>query len=306
MLKSISSWVSRWFTALIILWAAFNYFAPGFSLSFASNVSYILSLILFGMGLTLSPADFKRIFKRPIPVILGTVAHYVIMPLIAFTLCLVFHLEGDIAAGVILVGSCPSGTASSVMAFLAKGDVALDVSIEALSTLLAPIMLPLLLKLYAGQYVAVSSSTLFWKTLEIVVAPIILGVIVNTFFSKQIEPIKHVMPLISQIAILSIIGVVFAVNRAHLFSAATMIIIPIVMLHNLLGYALGYGFARLIKLDLPQQKAFTFEVGMQDSSLGATLAMKYLVPVAAVPSTFFSIWHNISGSILSSWWARRQ
>ncbi|CAM3187825.1 bile acid:sodium symporter family protein [Lactococcus hircilactis] len=294
--------ISKWFTLLVILWAAFNYFFPKTSLWFAPNVSYLLSVILFRMGLTLTKEDFARIAKQPIAVILGTVAHYVIMPLIAFILVQIFHLTGSAAVGVILVGSCPSGTSSGVMAFLAKGDVALDVSIETLSTLLAPVMIPFLLTVYAGKYVHIPTTDLFISTLEIVVAPIILGVLVHTFLRKPVEKVTPVMPLISQVAILAIIGVVFSANHAHLFTTETAIIIPVVMLHNLSGYGLGYLFSKVIHLNKSQQKAITFEVGMQDSSLGATLAMKYFVPAAAIPSTLFSIWHNISGSVLSSYW----
>lgn len=277
-----------------LLWAAFNYALPTTSSWVIPNTAYLLGLILFGMGLTLTTEDFKRIAKRPIPVVLGTVAHYVIMPGLAWLLCMIFHLKGATAAGVILVGSCPSGTSSSVMAFLSGGDVALDVSIETLSTLLAPLMIPTLLSFLAGQYVSVPAQSLFLSTLRIVVVPIILGVLVHSIFGKKIDAIIKIMPLISQAAILLIVGAVVSANHANIFTAATALVIPVVMLHNLCGYALG--------LEEPQQKAITFEVGMQDSSLGATLAMKYFVPQAAIPSTIFSIWHNISGSILSSWW----
>lgn len=297
-----SSWISKAFTLLVIIWAALNYFAPQISIWFAPDVSYLLSVILFGMGLTLTKEDFIRIGKQPVAVILGTLAHYVIMPFIAFALTQIFHLTGAAAVGVILVGSCPSGTSSGVMAFLAKGDVALDVSIETLSTLLAPMMLPFLLTVYAGKYVDIPTTSLFISTLKIVVVPIILGVLVHTLLRKPVEKVIPAMPFVSQLSILAIIGVVFAANHAQLFTSETAIIIPVVMLHNLLGYLLGYGFSRLIHLNKAQQKAITFEVGMQDSSLGATLALKYFLPTAAIPSTIFSIWHNISGSILSSWW----
>ena len=313
-LVSFSKWLSKWFTVAVILWAAFNYALPATSSWVIPNTAYLLGLILFGMGLTLTTEDFKRIAKRPIPVVLGTVAHYVIMPGLAWLLCMIFHLKGATAAGVILVGSCPSGTSSSVMAFLSGGDVALDVSIETLSTLfaplmiptlstlLAPLMIPTLLSFLAGQYVSVPAQSLFLSTLRIVVVPIILGVLVHSIFGKKIDAIIKIMPLISQSAILLIVGAVVSANHANIFTAATALVIPVVMLHNLCGYALGFGFSKILGLEEPQQKAITFEVGMQDSSLGATLAMKYFVPQAAIPSTIFSIWHNISGSILSSWW----
>ena len=291
-LVSFSKWLSKWFTVAVILWAAFNYALPVTSSWVIPNTAYLLGLILFGMGLTLTTEDFKRIAKRPIPVVLGTVAHYVIMPGLAWLLCMIFHLKGA------TVGSCPSGTSSSVMAFLSGGDVALDVSIETLSTLLAPLMIPTLLSFLAGQYVSVPAQSLFLSTLRIVVVPIILGVLVHSIFGKKIDAIIKIMPLISQAAILLIVGAVVSANHANIFTAATALVIPVVMLHNLCGF----GFSKILGLEEPQQKAITFEVGMRDSSLGATLAMKYFVPQAAIPSTIFSIWHNISGSILSSWW----
>lgn len=299
---SFGRWLSKWFTLFVVLWAVFNYFVPSFSAPVVANTKYLLGVILFGMGLTLTGQDFKRIVEKPIPVLMGTVAHYVIMPSLAWLLCLVFQLKGATAAGVILVGSCPSGTSSSVMAYLAGGDVALDVSIEALSTLLAPVMLPTILYLFAGQYVKVPTQSLFMSTLEIVVLPIVLGVVVHTFFGKRLAPVLDFLPIVSQLAILAIIGAVVSANHANLFTAATAVVIPVVMLHNLLGYTLGYLFSRVLRLHQPQQKALTFEVGMQDSSLGATLALTYFSPAAAIASTLFSIWHNISGSVLSSWW----
>lgn len=277
-LTQFSKKLSKWFTLVVVIWAVFNYFLPTTSRWVIPNTSYLLGIILFGMGLTLTTEDFVRISKRPVPVALGTVAHYVIMPSLAWLLCLIFHLKGATAAGVILVGSCPSGTSSSVMAFLSGGDVALDVSIEILSTLLAPVMLPLLLSVLAGQYIAVPALSLFLSTLRIVVVPIILGVLIHTFFGKKIAAVIKLMPLISQVAILLIIGAVVSANHANIFTAATALVIPVVMLHNLCGYSLGYAFAKLLHLEEPQQKAITFEVGMQDSSLGATLAMKYFVP----------------------------
>ncbi|MFZ2352479.1 bile acid:sodium symporter family protein [Paucilactobacillus nenjiangensis] len=302
--EDLGKFVGKWFTVLVILWAAFNYFVPVTSAWVVPNTKYLLGIILFGMGLTLTGEDFKRIAQHPVPVFAGTVAHYVIMPTLAWLLTLIFHLDGAIAAGVILVGSCPSGTSSSVMAYLAGGDVALDVSIETLSTLLAPIALPSLLVLFAHKFVSIPTQSLFLSTVEIVLIPLVLGVVVHTLFKKQIDKVTLALPLVSQVAILLIIGAVISANHANLFTAATAIVIPVVVLHNLSGYALGFGFSKLMRLRDPQRKAITFEVGMQDSSLGATLAMAYFAPAAAIPSTIFSIWHNISGSVLSTYWRR--
>lgn len=303
--EKISKLVGKYFTAAIIFWVVFNYFLPKTSEWVVPNVSYLLGIILFGMGLTLKLQDFERIAKKPFPVIAGTFAHYLIMPTIAWILCLIFQLKGATAAGVILVGSCPSGTSSSVMAYLAGGDVALDVSIETLSTLLAPIALPGLLLLFAGKYVDIPTFSLFLSTVKIVLIPILLGLLVHHLFKNRIEWVTRFLPLVSQLAILLIIGAVISANHADLMTTQTLLVIPVVMLHNLSGYGLGYVFSKLIRLRTPQRKAITFEVGMQDSSLGATLAMKYFVPAAAIPSTVFSIWHNISGSVLAVNWKNK-
>ncbi|WP_300768007.1 bile acid:sodium symporter family protein [uncultured Bifidobacterium sp.] len=310
--KGVADWLTKWFTLIVIAWAAVNYFVPSLSLWGKSYTGYMLSIVLFGMGLTLSLDDFARIIKQPLMVVVGTVAHYVIMPLIAVLLCWIFQLDGPLAVGVILVGCCPSGTSSNVMSFLSRGDVALDVSIGILSTLLAPFMIPLLMQLLAAQYVDIPWQSLFITTLKVVLIPIVLGVACHMIFKEKIATITVALPIVSQVAILLIIGVVVAVNNAKLFSPETLLAIPVVILHNLSGYGLGYGFSKLMYKLYPkgfryaQQKAITFEVGMQDSGLGATLALTSFAttPIAAIPSTFFSVWHNISGSVLSAWWRR--
>ena len=280
--KAFADWLTKWFTVIVIVWAVFNYFVPAVSLWGKAYTGYMLGIVLFGMGLTLTLDDFKRILTQPLMVIVGTIAHFIIMPLIAVALCAIFHLSGPLAVGVILVGCCPSGTSSNVMSYLSRGDVALDVSIGILSTLCAPFMIPLLMQLLASQYVSVPVESLFLNAVKVVLFPIALGVICHMIFGKKIEKITVALPIVSQVAIL----------------------------HNLCGYSLGFGFSKLMYKIYPkgfryaQQKAITFEVGMQDSALGATLALTSFAsnPIAAVPSTFFSVWHNISGSILSSWW----
>ncbi|MFT8593272.1 MAG: bile acid:sodium symporter family protein [Bifidobacterium sp.] len=310
--QKFSSWLTKWFTLVVVLWAILNFFEPQTSLWAKSYVNYFLSIILFGMGMTLSLEDFKRIIRMPLMVIVGTVAHYLIMPLLAVLLCWIFRLNGMIAVGVILVGCCPSGTSSNVMSFLSKGDVALDVSIGLLSTLCAPFMVPLLMSALASSYVQIPVEKLFLTSVQVVLIPVALGVIVHTIFGNKVGKVTVALPAVSQIAILVIIGVVVAANNSKLFTAQTALLLPVVMLHNICGYTLGYLFSKAMYRIYPkgfryaQQKAITFEVGMQDSALGATLALQAFAanPIVAIPSTFFSVWHNISGSVLSSWWLR--
>lgn len=308
-IKSLSKFFTKYFTFFVILVALLAIFIPGPGTTLAttkvgnlSAVSILLMIVLFGMGITLTPNDFKRVARNPLQVILGTIAHYVIMPFIAFLLVHLFGLTGAAAVGVILVGSAPSGTSSNVMSFLSGGDVALDVSIGLLSTLLAPVMIPTLLKLLAGKWVNVPFSSMFFSAFQIVVIPIVLGIIVHTIFKEHVQKVIEIMPLISQVAILVIILAVLSANSKTILAVSTLILVPVIILHNLLGYLLGYGFSKLMKMDTPQQKAITFEVGMQDSALASTLAISFFEPASAIAAVMFSVWHNISGSVLASLW----
>ncbi|MBZ1516648.1 bile acid:sodium symporter family protein [Leuconostoc mesenteroides] len=308
-IKSLSKFLTKYFTFFVILVALLAIFIPGPGTTLAttkvgnpSAVSILLMIVLFGMGITLTPNDFKRVARNPLQVILGTIAHYVIMPFIAFLLVHLFGLTGAAAVGVILVGSAPSGTSSNVMSFLSRGDVALDVSIGLLSTLLAPVMIPTLLKLLAGKWVNVPFSSMFFSAFQIVVIPIVLGIIVHTIFKEHVQKVIEIMPLISQVAILVIILAVLSANSKTILAVSTLILVPVIILHNLLGYLLGYGFSKLMKMDTPQQKAITFEVGMQDSALASTLAISFFEPASAIAAVMFSVWHNISGSVLASLW----
>lgn len=308
-IKSLSKFLTKYFTFFVILVALLAIFIPGPGTTLAttkvgnlSAVSILLMIVLFGMGITLTPNDFKRVARNPLQVILGTIAHYVIMPFIAFSLVHLFGLTGAAAVGVILVGSAPSGTSSNVMSFLSGGDVALDVSIGLLSTLLAPVMIPTLLKLLAGKWVNVPFSSMFFSAFQIVVIPIVLGIIVHTIFKEHVQKVIEIMPLISQVAILVIILAVLSANSKTILAVSTLILVPVIILHNLLGYLLGYGFSKLMKMDTPQQKAITFEVGMQDSALASTLAISFFEPASAIAAVMFSVWHNISGSVLASLW----
>ncbi|ABJ63112.1 bile acid:sodium symporter family protein [Leuconostoc mesenteroides] len=308
-IKSLSKFLTKYFTFFVILVALLAIFIPGPGTTLAttkvgnlSAVSILLMIVLFGMGITLTPNDFKRVARNPLQVILGTIAHYIIMPFIAFLLVHLFGLTGAAAVGVILVGSAPSGTSSNVMSFLSGGDVALDVSIGLLSTLLAPVMIPTLLKLLAGKWVNVPFSSMFFSAFQIVVIPIVLGIIVHTIFKEHVQKVIEIMPLISQVAILVIILAVLSANSKTILAVSTLILVPVIILHNLLGYLLGYGFSKLMKMDTPQQKAITFEVGMQDSALASTLAISFFEPASAIAAVMFSVWHNISGSVLASLW----
>jgi BASS family bile acid:Na+ symporter len=259
---------------------------------------------MFGMGLTLSLNDFKAVFKQPKSVLIGVVGQYTIMPGLAYGLAVLFQLPPEVAIGVILVGCCPGGTASNVMTYLAKGNTALSVAVTSIATLIAPFMTPVLIMLFASQWLEVSASSLLVSILKIVLLPIILGIIVKLLFKNGVEKSIKVLPLISVIGIVAVAAGVVAVNAESIADAAIKMIF-IVMLHNLFGLFFGWLLARLFRLDEGSQKALSIEVGMQNSGLGAALALAHFSPIAAVPSAIFSVWHNISGPLLATYWGKK-
>lgn len=304
LLEKASAAVGKTFSLWVILMACFGFFAPQLFLAYKSWISPLLGVVMFGMGLTLSTADFREVFRQPRDVAIGVVGHYLIMPGIAYALAIGLDLPPDIAIGVILVGCCPSGTASNVMTFLAKGDVALGVSIASVSTLIAPLATPALVSLLAGKWMSIRTESLFMDIVQVVILPIALGLLAKTLFRRQAAASVKALPLVSTAVIVFIIAIIVALNQAKLMTNG-LLILTTVVLHNLFGFALGYLFARAFGMNLAKRKAVTLETGMQNSGLGAALAAAHFSPLAAVPSALFSVWHNLSGSVLATWFACR-
>lgn len=304
-LEKASIFVGKTFSAWVLLFACFGFFAPQLFVGHKAWITPLLGIVMFGMGLTLSAADFREVFRRPRDVAIGVVGHYLIMPGIAYVLAIVLRLPPDIAVGVILVGCCPSGTASNVMTFLAKGDVALGVSIASVSTLIAPLVMPVLVSQLAGQWMTIDTHSLFMDIVQVVILPIVLGLVAKTLFRKQAAASVKALPLVSTAAIVFIIAIIVGLNQPRLSMDSWLILLAVV-LHNGLGFALGYLFAKLFGMDLAKRKAVMLETGMQNSGLGAALAAAHFSPLAAVPSALFSVWHNLSGSLLVAWFARRK
>ncbi len=305
-LKKITQFVSKYMALIVIAVAALALFAPN-TVSFikTSYVNTLLGIVMFGMGLTLKPQDFKVVFSRPKDVIIGCVAQFTVMPLLAFVLTKVFGLSAELAIGVILVGTCPGGTSSNVMTYLSKGDVPLSVGMTAVSTILAPVLTPLLTYLYAGQKVDVNMLSMFLSIIKVVIVPILLGFVINHFFKKFTEAVVEILPLISTTAIVAIVAAVVSANSAKLLSSGWIIVV-VVILHNVLGYALGYAIGKVLKLDITKCRAISIEVGMQNSGLATSLATTHfaMYPLATIPGAVFSVWHNISGAILANIFAR--
>lgn len=303
-LAKFSRLIGQTFALWAALFAAIAFVAPDTFKWVLPYIPVLLGIIMFGMGLTLAPADFKILGEHPKAVLIGVIAQFLIMPLTAYALAVGFNLPPEIAVGVILVGSCPGGTASNVITYLARGNVALSVAVTSISTLLAPILTPAVFYLLANQWLDISAAAMFVSILKIVLLPIVLGVIAHTLFKKQTEAAVGILPLISVIAIVLIIGSVVGASKPKILESG-MLILGVVILHNAIGYLLGFVTAKLFKLPFDVQKTLSIEVGMQNSGLGAALAAAYFTPLAAVPSAIFSVWHNISGSLLASYWVSK-
>ena len=268
-------------------------------------INPLLGVIMFGMGMTLKLEDFKIVFSRPKDVIIGCVAQFTVMPLLAVALSRLFALDEALAVGVVLVGCCPGGTASNVITYLAKGDLALSVGMTAISTLLAPVMTPLLVWLLAGKSVDVDVAGMLLSILWVVILPIVAGLVVKVFWPKFTKRITAYLPAVSALAIAFIVLIVIAANAQKLLMGG-LVIILVVVLHNLCGLSLGWLIGKLLRLPKAKRRAISIEVGMQNSGLASSLATLHFAayPMATIPGALFSVWHNISGAIVARLSAR--
>jgi BASS family bile acid:Na+ symporter len=296
--------ITRLFPLWAVLLSVAAYYNPGRFTPIAPHVSTLLMLIMLGMGITLSFADFKRVLSRPAPVAAATFLHYLVMPLAAWLLAKLFHMPDDLAAGMILVGSVASGTASNVMIYLAKGDVALSVTISSVSTLVGVIATPLLTRLYVDTHIQVDVVGMLLSILQIVVIPIGAGLIIHHSCRRLVKRLEPLLPLFSMICILAIISAVVAGSQGFI-SQVGVVVIGAVILHNGIGLLSGYWGGRLFGFDETTCRTLAMEVGMQNSGLAATLGKLYFTPLAALPGALFSVWHNLSGSLLAGFWSGR-
>ena len=303
-LQKIGKFAGNTFAIWVLVAAGLAIWIPEYFTWIGSYITILLGIVMFGMGMTLKLDDFKLILQHPKGVIIGIVSQFVIMPLLAFALAKVFNLPPEIAVGVILVGCCPGGTSSNVMTFLAKGNTALSVTITSCTTLLAPFVTPALIYLLASEWLPVSFMAMFMSVIKVVLIPIILGIIAQFLFKPLVAKSVDILPTVSVAAIVMIVAAVVSGSRDKILETG-LIIFAIVILHNGLGYLLGFLVAKLFKLKYEDQKAVSIEVGMQNSGLGAQLAMAHFDPVSAVPSAIFSFWHNISGPILATYWGSK-
>ena len=332
-MKKVCDFIARWMGVLVLLTAVGALLCPApLGTIDTWYINPFIGLIMFGMGLTLSAHDFRVVFSRPKDVVMGCLAQFTIMPLMAWLLSLLFSLPKELALGMILVGCCPGGTASNVITFLAKGDLALSVGMTATSTLLAPVLTPLLVWLLAGTMVDVDTIGMLQSIVYVVIAPIIIGllcqrylpnltmlqsivyvviapIIIGLLCQRYLPNLTHrvvpYLPAFSSLMIALVAGIIVSHTSDKLLAGGLLIIL-VVMLHNLSGLAFGFTIGRLLHLSREKCIAVSIEVGMQNSGLASSLAVLHFAafPLATIPGAIFSVWHNISGALVAKWYTR--
>ena len=304
-MKKVCDFIARWMGLIVLLVAAVSLLVPStFEWIDTWAINPMLGLIMFGMGLTLSPLDFRIVLSRPKDIFVGCLAQFTVMPLLAWLLAWGFSLPKELALGVILVGCCPGGTASNVITYLAKGDLALSVGMTATSTLLAPLLTPLLVWLMAGTMVDVDTIGMLQSIIYVVIAPIICGLLCQRFLPKMTKAVTPYLPAFSSVVIALVVGIIVSHNANRLLVGG-LVVVLVVMVHNLLGLAIGFLIGRLLRLPRPKCIALSIEVGMQNSGLASSLAVLHFAayPLATIPGAIFSVWHNISGALAAKRYA---
>ncbi len=295
------------FNALFPLWAILlsmiAYYLPDYFIPLKPSIIYLLAVVMLAMGITLKLSDFKKLFSLKILIIVGLILQFTIMPLSAWLISIMMGLSLPLLTGMILVGASPGGTASNVICYLAKGNVALSLALTSCSTLLAVIATPLLTWLYLGQSVEVPVTNMMMTLLKVIILPVALGVFINHLFGRSLNIVLKIFPSISILSICLIIAIIIASNQSKLQNLALIVIIAVI-LHNFVGLVCGYIFSKLLGFDHTNSKTLAIEVGMQNSGLAVALANQYFQAISALPGAVFSIWHNLSGSILATIWAK--
>ena len=309
-LQAVSRWLANHASAFIIAVAAFTFFIPdAFSWVRGNTQTFILGLIMLTMGLTLTTVDFQILARRPLDIFIGACAQFLIMPLVAYTLVHVFQLDSALALGILLVGCCPGGVSSNIMSFLCKGDVAYSVGMTCASTLLAPVMTPLLMQLTAGKIIEIDAVGMFLNILIVTIIPVGTGCLLNyRYASKPVFPLlQSLMPGVSVACLACIVGGVISTVHDDLIAGGWLLFgwtFLVVFCHNSLGYLLGWLTGRIAGFNTPKKRTLSIEVGMQNAGLATVLAGTFFAsqPLSVLPCAISCAWHSISGTILAGFY----
>lgn len=303
-LRRLSVVLTCFMGVIIIAFSALALWQPWIFSWVAPHISTMLGIIMLGMGMTLHWQDFSHVLRHPRDLGLGLVVQFGCMPLLAFALCHVFALPPELAMGMILVGTAPGGTASNVLTFIARGDVAFSVAMTAAATLVSLLLTPPLTWLLGGVWVPVDMGGLFWSIVKIVLVPVLLGLLLHHFQRGLVDRLIPFLPLASALVITLVIAGIIAVNAQNILSAGPAIFAAVIA-HNLLGLAVGWFAACRLRFAPPRRRALAIEIGTQNSGLATALALAHFTPAAAIAGALFSVWQNISGALLSNFWATR-
>lgn len=303
-LRRLSVVLTRFMGVIIIAFSALALWQPWIFSWVAPHISAMLGIIMLGMGMTLHWQDFSHVLRHPRDLGLGLLVQFGCMPLLAFALCHVFALPPELAMGMILVGTAPGGTASNVLTFIARGDVAFSVAMTAAATLVSLLLTPPLTWLLGGVWVPVDMGGLFWSIVKIVLVPVLLGLLLHHFQRGLVDRLMPFLPLASALVITLVIAGIIAVNAQNILSAGPAIFAAVIA-HNLLGLAVGWFAACRLRFAPPRRRALAIEIGTQNSGLATALALAHFTPAAAIAGALFSVWQNISGALLSNFWATR-
>ncbi|MBV1950665.1 MAG: bile acid:sodium symporter family protein [Cycloclasticus sp.] len=299
----MSNTITRFFPLWAILLSAVAYVLPELFIPLKGSLFFLLGLVMFGMGISLKARDFLAVIKSPKPIILGLLLQFLCMPFFAWALSSWLQLPLMLATGMLLVGASPGGTASNVICYLAKGNVALSITVTAMSTLVAVVATPFLSFLYLSQQVDVPAMKMLIDIFKIIILPVTAGITCNQLFGRFLKTARHIFPAVSVLSIVLIIAIIVALNQSRLGDIG-LLLVTAVALHNALGLLVGYWVPRMLGMDKKTSKTLAIEVGMQNSGLAVALAVKYFSPIAALPGALFSLWHNLSGALLASAWSR--
>ncbi|MHA3026001.1 bile acid:sodium symporter family protein [Chromohalobacter israelensis] len=301
---SIFERINRLFPVWAILLAVIAAFVPEFFTGLAGYIKTLLVIIMFAMGLTLTKDDFVRVVKTPKPIAVGVLLQFLVMPLAALLVSRVLGLSPELTIGMVLVGATAGGTSSNVMTWLAGGHVALSVSMTMVSTLISVVATPLITLLLLGQSIDVPVLGMLLSIAQLVVAPIVLGVVIHHLLGTHIQRVEPALATLAMAAIVLIIAIVVALNAGRLSTLGPVVALAVIA-HNGIGLAAGYGLARALRFDTRTARTIAFEVGLQNSGLAVTLANQFFTATSALPGALFSVWHNVSGSLLAGYWKRR-
>ncbi len=306
-LQSVSRWLANYTSLFIIGIAVLTFFWPHvFDWVRGNTQTVILGIIMLTMGLTLTTEDFKILARRPFDIFIGACAQFIIMPSVAYFLVYVWHLDPALALGILLVGTCPGGVSSNIMSYLCHGDVAFSVGMTCASTILAPVMTPMLMKITAGEIIHIDAVGMFTNILIVTILPVAIGCALNYFYSHRpsFPKIQSLMPGVSVTCLAMIVGGVISTVHDDLVSRGLMLFLwtfAVVFCHNTLGYLLGWGAGRLAGFNTAKKRTISIEVGMQNAGLATVLASNFFAsqPLAVLPCAISCAWHSISGTILA-------